>query len=536
MTPIDHAGARWLTKIRLPLAAAPIILSAILWGVLFVAVHPSRQEFPLHDDWLYARGLFDLARGEGINYRGLTVMPLLGQWLWALPFVRTFGDSLVTLRLSTILLSWIGMVALMDLLRQAGVPRGRAVLATACLAANPYFFLLSGTFMSDVPALSFSLVALALSGRAIRGERFAWMAGAALAATLATITRQNALVVPLVMAALLWQHPRLRARPVWNAAVLLPAALGGVTALWFASRPDTLRLVPAVPNWDRAAILLFAGIHTLALASAPLLLLAPAAASARRFYLALGLFLAVAFAYVLDAQAFPYIGNTIPCFVGMGDVPGSRPVLINEEVQTLITVLGCIAAALLIATSAGYIRSNWWRQPLLLFTMLHALVLLFSPFLYDRYLIPLLPGAFLAAAAGSGAERARPWPALITLAVLAFLSVALMHDWLAWSGAKWSLGRQALAQGIAACDIEGGYEWDGWHSEVPGRWNQRARPQGLMTPFMAGIFPHLTGKYALSFSPLTGTTVLETEPYRLWLLPGERRFHLLADSPPSRIR
>ena len=45
-------------------------------------------------------------------------MPQLGQWLWACPFVWLFGPSHVTLRLSTLVLSWLGLAAFYDLLAE----------------------------------------------------------------------------------------------------------------------------------------------------------------------------------------------------------------------------------------------------------------------------------------------------------------------------------------------------------------------------------------------------------------------------------
>jgi hypothetical protein len=68
----------------------------------------------------------------------------------------------------TIVLSWLGLAAFYDLLRQENLGSRTAAFATAVLALNPLFFLLEGTFMTDVPALSFALVALALYGRAIK--------------------------------------------------------------------------------------------------------------------------------------------------------------------------------------------------------------------------------------------------------------------------------------------------------------------------------------------------------------------------------
>src|SRR5207248_358482 len=140
------------------------------WIVIFADLPPHRQEFPLNDDWAYSRGVFGLARGEGIHYWGQPSMPQLGQWLWALPFVWLLGESHVGLRLSTLLLSGLGVLAFYELLRgEAGLPRPRAAFTAAALAVNPLWFVLSGTFMTDVPALALSLIALALYARALRG-------------------------------------------------------------------------------------------------------------------------------------------------------------------------------------------------------------------------------------------------------------------------------------------------------------------------------------------------------------------------------
>ncbi len=48
-----------------------------------------------------------------------------------------------------------------------------------------------------------------------------------------------------------------------------------------------------------------------------------------------------------------------------------------------------------------------------------------------------------------------------------------------------------------------------------------------MLPFNHGRHPHITGRFALAFSQVPGTVVLDAEPYRLWLIPGGWRFLLL---------
>jgi hypothetical protein len=102
--------------------ASPLLLvllaSASAWGLLFVTVPPESQNFPLIDDWAFARGVREFARGQGIHYIHWASMPQLGQWAWALPFVWAFAKLHVALRLSTIVLSWLGLAAFYDLLRR----------------------------------------------------------------------------------------------------------------------------------------------------------------------------------------------------------------------------------------------------------------------------------------------------------------------------------------------------------------------------------------------------------------------------------
>src|SRR5437764_291368 len=175
-----------------------IAASALAWAVIVLTVPFEQQDIPLNDDWAYARGAIRFAQGDGIHYGKWAAMPLLGQWLWAMPFVRALGGNHVVLRTSVILLSWLGLWGLFDLQRQGGIRRSRAALATMVLAFCPLFFLLQGTFMSDVPALSFSLLALALYGRAIASGRLAILGAAFVVACLAVTTRQNACAMALV--------------------------------------------------------------------------------------------------------------------------------------------------------------------------------------------------------------------------------------------------------------------------------------------------------------------------------------------------
>src|SRR5688572_1710239 len=118
-------------KLRAANSLLLLTLPLIRWAVLFVCFGWRRQNFPLDDDWCYARGLFAFLHGEGIHYFDWAAMPQLGQWLWASGFVYLLGESHVALRLSTMVLGGLGGLAFFDLLRQGELPGPQAAFAAA---------------------------------------------------------------------------------------------------------------------------------------------------------------------------------------------------------------------------------------------------------------------------------------------------------------------------------------------------------------------------------------------------------------------
>jgi hypothetical protein len=508
---------------------------------VFAALPPDRQDFPLNDDWAYSKGAFLFAGGQGLHYFRQGSMPLLGQWLLCCPVIHIAGESHVFLRLTTVAMSLLASLALYDLLRaQAQFSSLEASFAAVSFGLNPIVFLMSGTFMSDVPAIALSLLALDSYARALRTGSPWWLQAGVVLATFAAITRQNAIVTPIVAGLLLARDSRLRKRPAWLLGVVLPVVAGALAHFWFVGRPDAVPLGPTVPTATRVFVLIFAGSIYLGLSTLPMLALRPGISNRKWFVLALaamagGVWTCVMFgkaffpSYAYHGGFFPYLENIITPWGTLesgGYVVGERPLMMGRVTQMLLTLAGCVGgAALLVRVHAGLDRVAL-NSPLVLYSSLHALLLVVSPTLYDRYLIVLMPGALAIAGAASFPTR---WPiGLGVLALFAACSAGLMHDWLAWNSARWELGRRALARGVPADDIEGGLEWDSWYA--PGDVASEGpppRPRGFMLPFNRRRFPHITGRYALAFSQRDGTAVLDSQPYRLWLVPGEWKFLLL---------
>jgi hypothetical protein len=215
-------------------------------------------------------------------------------------------------------------------------------------------------------------------------------------------------------------------------------------------------------------------------------------------------------------------------------VVGERPLLLDTATRVLLTLLGCAAGAALLVRLARRWRTGAWAAPLTLFALFAVPFLLIAPDLYDRYLLFLLPGVLGLAAtelptANEAPESRRHRIAgIAAVAVLAAVSVGLMHDWLAWNAARWELGRRAVARHVDPRDIEGGVEWDAWYAP-PDEASSGSRRWPVL-PFTREWFPAITGHYALSFSEIRGARRVDAEPYELWLLPGRREFLLI--EPP----
>jgi hypothetical protein len=504
----------------------PLAASAAAWGVLFAAVPPGAQDFPLSDDWAFARGAFLFARGEGVHYSGWASMPQLGQWLWSLPFVGALGESFVALRLSVLALSWVGLAAFYDLLRGRGSSPARAAFCAAALALDPLFVLSQGTYMTDVPALSFALAALAGYDRAVRGADRRWLAAGAAAALLGAVTRQNTLAAPLVAAVVLARAPGLRGKPGWWLAVALPVAAGVATHLWFQRRPDVLPVSARVPPLGEALLVSFIALHLCGLAALPVLLLGPRPGPWKAFAAGL-LAMGAAAAYadrtgndILYGRLFPYCGGLFSLHgtYTPGLVAGEREVLLTPGVRLALTALGCVGGAALIARLAGRARDWGAAGPLLPFTALQLLLLLTAPDVFDRYLEVLLPGALALAGAGAARVAWNGVPAALALAASGLVAVGLTHDWLSWNEARWALGRRALERGVHPREVEGGFEWDGWFASAPAP--PPARGPMLYLPFTREHFPGMTGQYVLSFSVLPKTVAVDAQPYSTWLPPA----------------
>jgi hypothetical protein len=144
---ILHADS-W--KDRLSLIGITGILVAT---TLLVAVY-APADVPFIDDWTYAWSVQHYLQTGTLRMLEWSAHYPLAQILWGALFSQLLGFSFVVLRLSTLVLAWAGLLAFFLTLRELGIPPFRAGLGTLVVWCNPLFFLLSHSFMTDVPFIS----------------------------------------------------------------------------------------------------------------------------------------------------------------------------------------------------------------------------------------------------------------------------------------------------------------------------------------------------------------------------------------------
>lgn len=478
-------------------------------------------EYPLNDDWVYARITKHLAETFAFKVDVGCSTSLLGQAILGALVVKLFGFSHRNLRCLTMLLGLLGLWLVDRLLVAVGVrPRVRGLLS-AVLALNPLYQYLSASFMSEiygwVPALGAALLWFSarrrragLSG-ALISLRTAMLVG--LLSGLTFWVRQFAvLVLPsLFLGSLLplvlrrqWQRVKVSLPALLASTAVCVATLG---LFFFVTRASGAEANSHVADHARAilevdlnATLVDGGMLTVYLTAflLPLLLWLPWEGGSWRNGIRALVLLALLFhvrGHIVAAadsdfgpwqtvhRVFPYAGNVL-------HNAGIGPVTLDDVWHAGLPAPRWPRQTWVVIEAALLLASVFWvpfftrtRRIVREGTELEQEALVFglglslSSFLafsqaykllgFDRYYIPCVLGTGIAVAVMASPSHVR-WPRMRALATLACLlpvgwfSVAGVHDQFRWNDARWLLVRTALAAGADRNSIQAGLEVNGW--------------------------------------------------------------------------
>jgi len=521
------------------------VLSLALWFVAVAVAVGAHRDIPVIDDWTYAWSVERLLHDGRIEVLDWSAVYPLAHSLWGAAWSLVLGFSFVTLRLSTLALSLLAACALYLILRELRARPAVALLGALTVAGNPVVLLLSSSFMTDVPFVASTLMALLCYTRAQRRgqSHLIWWGG--VWACVAFLDRQIAIVTPLAALPLLLPRPGNEPK---RSGVLL--ALG---ATWGAMLVCSLVMVSLVrPTGemmklvDRLGYVLQISVTTylvynlyilctIAFYALPALL---AMATVRRLWrrptllvvtLALGAIM-LGFTGEIPVPLRP--GNTwtlVEVGGSRGLINGLLPRSDGTTIEIVLRAAGLLAFGLALMslpwpeshslrarrttqTSRPLFRrlldvantiSMAPRLPLVIYLIAYLLLANVLWMYNDRYLIVLLPIVVALALGGRQHGAETPRLAWIAMAIFATVAVVGTRDALRFNQSVRDSWQALVDSGVRPSDIDAGYAWTGW-------WLY-AHPAHLAKGLTVQDVPWITSKrqptYVLSKSALAGYDV-----------------------------
>jgi hypothetical protein len=505
------------------------ILGVFGLGCLLVGF---RANVPVIDDWVYAWSVEHLLATGRLQVLEISAFYPVAQIVWGALFARVAGFSFVALRASTVILSALGCWTVYLTLRELGCRASTSLLGALALAFDPVYFALSFSFMTDVPFVSVSTMALYWYVRAVRRDdpKAVW-AGCAFALAAFLIRPIGVLlplaIVPALLASGDWRSALRRdGAPLAIALVVMaalqiemPRMLGPLD--WAAIRESYLRWWFSVPAMSYVRWT----VEVLVVSAFPLTPLLLAYAVGWRRALVVGsatIVLALACRVIVGHLLTPLPNGQTWSLIDIA----ARTMLDGEIARSnwwppffpLLNVLGLLTVgALAVIGARGLLYSRAWHGAALVLVawgVLQAACINVLWLYNDRYYLVLAPAIAIVAAQALDADGRGRWIASALLVGWAAVAISGTRDMLAFNDAAREAARELEATGIPAWDIDAGYSLNGWrlyaHPEhLPAGANRR-----FDVPFVTS---NRATQFSIVNSPLPHSEVLRIVPLeRSW--------------------
>ena len=544
------------------------VLAVLTAFAMAAFVVPVMTPVAISDDWTYARSAQILLAQGRLTVFPVVVATAIVPIVWGALFGALLGPTLGVFRLSTVVITALGGIALYGLCRELGVSRPRGALGMAAFLFNPLIFVLAYTFMTDPHFVALLMIATWLYAKALTpvlSQRAgpsasppflspAITVAASVVSALAFLARhQGALIVVAVAGYLLLSRrlhrdragvallARVAAIPLLTAvAYVLWVRSGGTGAMQTAFLGEVVARGGAgtwwLLRWLTVFAVMYVGLFTLPLAAAALPFASRFVPRIRpRGWLICALWAAMALigAGVLLTRdvLMPYVPQFLgPTGLGPPDLLGGRPVILSGAARLALTAV-CLLATLLFALAiargmaapASIERS---RAALVASIGLWQALGVFPPSYHflgwsagsvDRYLEPLAPLAIALALWGLRQTPLSLSAGWVVAGFLALFAIAGTRDYLVFMGSVWSEAERAAAAGVPLDRLDAGASWDGYHLYEYG-WEQHVPKRTHGGPWWTDLFaPATDSSYIVAGAPLAGREVIVDQPYSSWL-------------------
>lgn len=462
-----------------------ILLTAgitFLFAIVFWANHNGALGIPRNDDAFYLRTAFHFANtGEFIP---VSAYPMLyGQVLLSMPIIRVFGESILALQIYWTLIAVISILFLYVLLREF-LSVLYATICVSVLAVSPIFANLSMSYMTDVPAFSFQVLAIFCFVKSlnVKHRSFAWFSAATISVALAFTIRQTSVtVIASILILLLVNHKKI---VFAKKAILifLPTCVGlGMFYFWrsglanFTDFPVSFNNLRNPIKVIRDTFLSFGMTYGLYLF--PLVSILNPKSIIRNFGRK-GLLLSLIVGGVVSATIVAVrpkpSGNYFSQFVAYGASNNAAPNdVLNAWEWQLIQVLGLVSTVLFIVIVGRWcllkreIRPTQRMSFKVVSTVLGVLVAFhavsFGGVGMDRYgilAIPLLLSVFIKCAQDQRILVNKPlYLVLLPSALVLVWGIRAFDASTNYDGSNWKVAKQQVDAGSDPRTIDGGYSW-----------------------------------------------------------------------------
>lgn len=551
-------------------------------------------EMGISDDTPYVLMARTLAATGHIAYNGWATAMLGWQLYIGAAFIKLFGFSFTSVRMSTLLVSLATVVLLQRIFVRAGIPERSAVLATLTLALSPLYLLLSVTYMSDIFGLFAIVICLYGCLRALQSATpnatILWLCFAVVTNGVFGTARQIAWLGILVMLpSTLWLLRAQRRVLLAGSAATVAGALFIIACMqWFKHQPYSVPehiFGPTFPiaNTFFSLVYFFLAIPFLLLPLIALFLpslrkLTPKLLAAVTILLLGYLFLGIYPSHLRGH--FPLE----PTMGGGGNwigvhgtheghhLQGDPPLFLTVPVQALITIVcfGGLLAVLISLFQQARLRSrptsitpqspatvSWRQLTFLLVPYACAYVFLLIPragtgWIYDRYTLEvgLVALIFLVRYYQERIQQRIPLAGIALIAVMAIVGVAITHNHFALYRARVVLANELIAHGIPDTSVDNGFEYNfAVEIRTTGHINEKKvvfpanasipeppLPAGTCKMFWHDMTPHITPIYGISFDPNAcyGPAPFAPVQYSRWLSHSPGTLYVVRYTPTAK--
>jgi hypothetical protein len=477
-----------------PRAGLVAILGFCIGLPLLSALVTGSIDIPHNDDWAYYRIAFHLAETGTVQLVGWNEAMLLGHLAWAMPIVEIFGHTVGALVTLNVVISGVGLV-LTYLLARRFLPVSYSLLVAFLVGIFAGFAALVTTFMTDPGGNVVQLGCLVLGVRVLdrRGdERLLSLIACLLVGVYAFTIREFAVAAPIAVLVALAVVEKREGRPPRLAVVgssALVAACAGLYSWRHTFAGDSSHYF-GLEMGSELVVFMTQSAFSISLALLPAALFVVArngwtmrgvAAVTSLIPLPLALFTVAASENAgtccVGGSGSVFVGNILTERGVLGNqvLTGIRPTLFPAPIWWILSAGAVVGACLIVSHLHSSLRGVRRTRPpepaimmLATYGALTAGAVIFRAALggptFDRYLTPLVVvGAIVLFRGQSEPRWGRDRPAFIVTAALALVSVILVSSGHAFDSARWHAAEIAVASGIPAKSVDGGFEWVGFH-------------------------------------------------------------------------